>query len=599
MSQIWRTILHRLAALVRNIRDPKLCLFLFGRTGAGRHTARCKRYASHQAHKFTRNQTERLIDAQRSSVAVLRIIRYAMMPLAYSIAAFAILFILDELILYAHSFGWLLAAPARIATDRYQAILSAAVAGSAAILALFFATTSVVASTGYAEVTSDIRELIAQDRLNRRYLRLLAHTGGTALFALLVAVVGGPAPPLVASYIAILAAIGILAFLPLGFRTFALFDPSLLAGTPIASFLRALHNTTSDGRHWKHQATQERSNFIAERSLFLLDELFTLAISSTRPRHRTAHKIGEQALRLSAYYSYHKLTIPLNSRWYTRKAEFKKWDNSHGTLSDIYLHTGTMPPPDLVPNFDFAETRLATIANRCLQHLLDYNELDLAYMLLMTTNKTATYQAGHFAPTASMGLISTMRETLLHRLLNTAVTDEPFQHLQLIDNFCVTALAPILELSRSLTSQPLETQLSLADVILKQDARQIYNIRCPKKVIEAHENLSQQIDFELRSEGSVSLPLWFIRKNITLAYASELQEAANIAMAVLESEFATPANTLATSNHHLSAGVWLTRSIEACKKAEDAIHRIQTHYDLLTNEAGIQDPPHRFAANRH
>jgi hypothetical protein len=71
-------------------------------------------------------------------------------------------------------FSWV-AIPFAVSESAYTQLMSIVAQIAAAILALFFAAISVVTSTSYAKVTSEIRAVVAHDDLNRRYLRLLAH----------------------------------------------------------------------------------------------------------------------------------------------------------------------------------------------------------------------------------------------------------------------------------------------------------------------------------------------------------------------------------------------------------------------------------------
>ena len=108
------------------------------------------------------------------------------------------------------------------------------------MLALFFTAISVVASTSYAKITTNVRVLVAQDDLNRRYLRLLAHTSAVSLVGLGLHAVSISPSSILAAYVAVIAGICLLAFFPLGIRTFALFDPSNVTSYPLRALVRAM-----------------------------------------------------------------------------------------------------------------------------------------------------------------------------------------------------------------------------------------------------------------------------------------------------------------------------------------------------------------------
>jgi hypothetical protein len=114
--------------------------------------------------------------------------------------------------------------------DVHFSIVGTIAQSAAAVLALFFTAISVVASTGYAKLASDVRFLIINDDLNRRYLKLLAHLGAVSVIALVWQALGHKPSPLPTLYIGVLSVLSFLCFFALGARTFALFSPLSLHG---------------------------------------------------------------------------------------------------------------------------------------------------------------------------------------------------------------------------------------------------------------------------------------------------------------------------------------------------------------------------------
>jgi hypothetical protein len=184
--------------------------------------------------------------------------------------------------------------------ESFGSVAGSIAQATAAVLALFFAAISVVASTGYAKITAEIRSLIAQDPLNRRYLRLLAHVTATALGAAAMQTAGYVPSAALLWYLLVLAGMCMAAFLPLGIRTFKLFDPDSLSIYPTRTFSRALNAVGRSGHRWLDPSFQNHANRIASTQLDLLDHLVVFAISEERPRNDAVVALARQVLRVGA-----------------------------------------------------------------------------------------------------------------------------------------------------------------------------------------------------------------------------------------------------------------------------------------------------------
>ena len=117
-----------------------------------------------------------------------------------------------------------------VSTNAYGLMVTAAVGALAVFLALFFTTVGVIASTAYARVPGEIRQLFVKERTSTFYVYtvVVALVFGTALLRL----------PIISSYqfrglsvavFAMLTVISVLSLAILGRSLFNFFDPSTLA----------------------------------------------------------------------------------------------------------------------------------------------------------------------------------------------------------------------------------------------------------------------------------------------------------------------------------------------------------------------------------
>src|SRR5688572_24024611 len=279
-------------------------IFLLRRSRSGRWIAKTWSAIRFRVGRLTYSQRERVDAARLGSHSAWTLIQLAVAPLL--LAALALIVFGGGPFLYgrlATQFGLpiLLRFPP-VDPQSFSGVSGSIAQATAAVLALFFAAISVVASTAYARITVEVRSLIAHDPLNRRYLRVLAHVTAASLGAAALPSAGYVPSSALLWYLVIVAGICMAAFLPLGVRTFALFDPDSLSVYPARTFSRALQAVTKGGYQWLDPTFQNHANRVATSQLDLLDDLLAFVISEARSRNNAVVALIRQVLRVAAYY---------------------------------------------------------------------------------------------------------------------------------------------------------------------------------------------------------------------------------------------------------------------------------------------------------
>ncbi len=571
---------NRAVAWLRfQFRNWMLLPFMLRRTVAGRKLIQQGGRLRFYGHRLAFAQRERMSSARLGSTSAWQLTQLAFTPLVY--AALAVTVLVGSPIAYhelAIARGWRPLPLSYLAADSYIALMGTVAQAAAAMLALFFTAISVVTSTTYAKVPTGIRSLIARDDLNRRYLRLLAHTAATSTAGLGLHALGAPASSLLGGYVILLAGISLLAFLPLGIRTFALFDPSNLTDSPARDFGRAVNMVTHRAARWLDPSFQHHANRIAQTQLQILDDLIVFGFTEGRSRQGALLEMATTINRLSRFYIVRKSSIPSDSLWFTRRAEFKRWEVSSSAMTGIALQTGVAPPPESIPDWGFYESRSTQMTAACLHHLFAHGAFDEVVSLLFEVNSTATVYSRQFEQDESLRLVRAVRAVVLEGLKATDKNVQPLKHLQIVDVLCVAALSPILTAGRALSNEPIDELIAAERPLLGLDRRGLYTSARPRKVLKEAEYLLDRLAFERSVEGSISTQPWYVREVIALAYAEVIRDAVQVIVATLDDEFVSPATDLVKAGRTVCAGGWLHRGIEACHKARDQIAALETRY---------------------
>ncbi len=528
------------------------------------------------------SQRDRLRNLSITSQVTCSILRVAIPPIA--IAALLVTMILNAPALYhwlASAWGW---PDIKIPTpppDTYSDLMSGVAQASAAMLALFFTAVSLVASTSYAKATTQTRSLLAHDDINVRYLRLLAHTSAVATAGVGLQALDMSPSFLLAGYVTVMAGVSVLAFLVLGLRIFALFDPSSVARPLIGTFMRAVHMATSKGKCWLDPSFQRHANAMAEHTLEMLADLVVLILAEKRPRQNLVVEIAKEINQLLRDYASHKHTIPSDSLWFTRRAAFKRWELANDSMASLSLTTGTALPPEPVPDYEFVENRCTEMITRCLDHLLDHDAVDDACNLLLEIEETAKTYSQLLHQAEAVNLVNAMRVVVLKHLRSEDNRTDALKVLQMVDVLGAASLAPVLYTALSLTDARVERSFEILGPVLHLDRRGSSSLPNPRIVLTTAEDFLRRLKFEKAVEGRIRTKSWYAREVIASAYAEVIRNVIQGIVKVLQTALVEPAADLIERKCPAAACVLLLRGMEGYEKAYHRIEELAARYGEL------------------
>lgn len=471
----------------------------------------------------------------------------------------------------------------------YSNVLTTVAAATAGLLALFFATVGVIVSTAYVRVTTEVRFLIFNDRLNRRYLKLNAHVAAVATLGLVVYEFRDLPSTALILYLGAAGAICLLGFFPVGIRVFALFDPSSLVAEPCKQVRRGIACAQAGHQRWSAPSFQLHARKTVESHLRMLRDLSSLALDEKRTTNTSVIMLTGWIQGVSRWYADRQLTIPTESQWFPRRAHYAQWQATDSSRTGLALATGTMQQPESRPYRGFVHDDLREITCTSLTALLKQGDAADAATLLLDVIKTATTLAERQDQEEAQALVTATQECLVEWLISEGPKGaSPETVISVVDVQCVSALAPVLNTSLALCNGGAMSRVAVEHQMRECTGTQLYQARHPRRVLIRLEDLHRRIQFERDLDPSAPAETWFLRHMAVMAYAEHARTIATGILGAVETNFIAPAVTLLQAGAFLPAGFWLLRGVEACSKAANQIELLDGFYVELEQSCAFE-----------
>lgn len=225
------------------------------------------------------------------------------------------------------------------------------------VLTLYYTALSVVISTAYANVATDLRTLIVREKSSYVYVKLLALTCAGSLILLAVDSFGVPIAGLPFLLILATTVLSVLSFVSLGLSAFRFFDPAVLAHQLADDFAVAVRSAASRSYVARQPSFQ---NYFRQQAAHALTTYGEIVATSSRPPH--AQHLGVLSIRLAEVlrsYSLAKATIHPESLWFARTFKHPRWLMTSDSQIAMALNTGTTLQPTAVANTNWVEQLVA------------------------------------------------------------------------------------------------------------------------------------------------------------------------------------------------------------------------------------------------
>jgi hypothetical protein len=181
--------------------------------------------------------------------------------------------------LHQHNVGLSLRLDRVVSDATYSGFVTAAVGAQAVFLALFFTTVGVIASTAYAVVPDEIRQLFLQERGSRVYIANVVRALVFGIVLLAMPAIGFSPHGLTVVVFTVLTLFSVLSLGYLGRRLFNFFDLSSLAIPLPGDFRRAARLAEVRKGRVPNEAQQRAAHQSAARTLGDIRQVVTLLVT--------------------------------------------------------------------------------------------------------------------------------------------------------------------------------------------------------------------------------------------------------------------------------------------------------------------------------
>ena len=498
----------------------------------------------------------------------------------YSLSPFPVLFSLDQ------------------ETSKYLLGIVAQVAG--VFLALYFTAVSVVASTVYARVPGEIRELLMKEKVGNLYIRGVALTVAVSILLLGKSAFGFSISSLDMAIVMLLAIVAVFSFVVLGLRILSYFDPTRLAehlGYDLGRWFKA---ATPKGFQWKNPSFQYHYQKQAEWLLMTYRKVTYMATHAEYFDGTMLTRLATQPLLLLQLYVSYKARIPSNSNWFKKIYSHRDWLTADSTETDLALRSGTSLQPEPVPDLMWFEKNIAETLVEVFRALAEEDDLPSTSDILEKIQSTQLVLSRNAAIDEALYLYRVIQPLIFKigffddaniRDLQGDEEKNLLSRLGIIDFYCMALINILLGFSATLDRMTSDTFTNTLASIKWNRPESIYVSENPRAVAKQLEYLQERMEFEYEVEGIHISPKWYRSQIAAHGMVTFIKETVDKLVAEYEQLFVNQTARLLAEERYLNAAQIIDRGLEACNKFDSHVQKIRACYERLSILRVVTDIP--------
>jgi hypothetical protein len=508
--------------------------------------------------------------------------RVSLLSLLLSVVTVAALYAIDN---------WFLVFPINIPTpsvDRYLAFLIGIAQVGGVFIGLYYAGITAVAGTVYAQMPASIRNLLVRQRTIGVYMEFLTFvTFLPIVLAVAASSFPGHAPRLGMPFVALVAGVGIIAFVQLGRRAYELLDPTSLSHSAFEELVYWTEQATIGGKHWSDQSFQKHSQKRAAEAIEILEILAEYSGRSENLRPESSIALVSNVLRYLNYYLDARSGIPTQSFWYERTLTHPDWFKSSDSTVQMAAKTGTTIRAQEVPVHTWVEDRLDPLIMRCFR--ANVSSANIPTLLQLSTLTRSYIAALSKAGDVRRGLL--IVDSLAKVFFSTDAKEKiSVPEMAGVADFIGHLLIQVLLSAADGTADrlPDKHQHRLRRVRWTKP-KAIYTAGFPTTTLEQLEWLRERIANEHSIEGTRVTPDWYCLDMILLSELRAIRDTVPILLDI-EQLFLKPAREL-SAEAPFAAAALLSRSMEYLSKLAYHIRRYEALYTSSLSARTLTDLP--------
>lgn len=382
-------------------------------------------------------------------------------------------------------------------SETYVTILVAIAAIETLFIGLYYAGMTSVASVAYAKVPYEIRGLLIEDRVSNLFMQFASVSSIFVYIMLGICTIFGVYSRLAFGLSVISAILIIPSFLFLGKRLFSYFNP--------INWVPLLRNQLE--RIWFNLKWLNKLGFPSEcaescyrqglRIVRRFECLSQILISESRYSNRDLFTLDCEIIKLLQKYQAQKRTFPTNSPWYGKKYCYKNVTEQDYTRVNYMLNFQNQMPVEVADEYWF-ENNMEKILFTDIENYVHDAEFTAIVPKFSDYNEALAYNDNYDRAQAIIDKLWSLRPT--------SFSKESWA-ISYIENIFILEINLIVYLSSSYDRATLSSILQR--VRIDKNAS-LYKTGFNLNLLKNLEVLNNKIQTELKLEGRVKTPIWYV-----------------------------------------------------------------------------------------
>lgn len=453
--------------------------------------------------------------------------------------------------------------------DSIETLLSTITSTFGIFLGLYFTAVSVVASSFFARVPSNLRGLLLKEKVGNLYMSILA-----VLISISIILLGylsfGRFPGVLNSLVIIfLGVFCILCFVKLGLGAFNLFDPTTLSNNIFRDLLGNIKSSTIHGFKWNDPTFQSHYQKLAATNISTLDTLIDLCVTERQLQKQSLSHMLQRTIYFLIKYEQQRALIPSNSYWYTLIPQYKNTFLQNSSALKVALQTQTPIQPEMVPYPYWVEDNIIELLVPTIKKLFQQEELETIYETINIVNKYFEKLGKNLELKKGLEILNKLapefKSYFDHISPKNNYKDIEFA---LFDAYGLTTLSLTVGFFNMVRDTNIKTILEEIDSINWNNSKSIYQKGFIPLMLPEVEDIQKRLKFEKIVEKGIISPNWYLEQLILIYYTNLFEETVNELLLSLEIFYVTKSSNLLSSESFILAALHSQRGLEMCDKAK-------------------------------
>jgi hypothetical protein len=454
--------------------------------------------------------------------------------------------------------------------DAIIELISVIASVSGVILALFYPMLATIASTAYAKVHSNIRNLLLDEKGTQGYLKRLTFLTASSIVVLLFMSFDFLPGNLILSFLTFYSLTTLFGILKIGLGVYNFFDPSTLASSVNNKLNNSVKNVTTEGEYWNDKNFQYHYYKIAYEQTENLSLLMSLCLKDDlkESSFKTIFKISTNTLR---FYLIHKPKIPIDSQWFPNIYEHRSYFESDITMRQLSLKSNTYTQPRVKPNHYWLEDRIVNNLSNHLELAVKRGYINILGESILLTHDVFD----------SLGSMTDLRtaEILLDKLLSIIGTinnkdskieisnyENWREELGCVETYCYAILRLQVGVFESLTSFNSDKITQEYKKINWEKENSIYSTTFIPEIFDLLKKIREFIENEKAIEEKIITPEWYYLQLLSSVHLKHSKDKINQTIHLFESHLLSLAKHFDIENNYLLASFTAQIGLEIITK---------------------------------